>query len=109
MTFANSFYDRLLSRLSEASGLKYIPKYGHFPGPLSRLSEASGLKSIRCKSSCRRHLVSPLRGEWIEIIPFALLFLALVVSPLRGEWIEIHLPRKFLSESYGLASQRRVD
>ena len=34
-------------------------------------------------------IVSPLRGEWIEMIAISLDGEALGVSPLRGEWIEM--------------------
>ena len=55
----------------------------------SRLSEASGLKLVLAFEATDVVLVSPLRGEWIEIFYSIAGGSGSCVSPLRGEWIEI--------------------
>ena len=96
------------SRLSEASGLKSRGDRNRPGRVLSRLSEASGLKLHAANTFANAALVSPLRGEWIEI--------CLACCSVRGS------PSR-LSEASGLkssisvtrtvamclASQRRVD
>ena len=76
-----------MSRLSEASGLKYPCITLNIIAFKSRLSEASGLKLFLQNDRHAAERVSPLRGEWIEII--------FTKRPARCR--------------AGLASQRRVD
>ena len=53
--------------------------------------------------------VSPLRGEWIEIGATCTRTSSLWVSPLRGEWIEMKETKAAKEKAARLASQRRVD
>ena len=52
------------------------------------------MKSLHMLAGARACRVSPLRGEWIEIISDRAALLLPFVSPLRGEWIEIMWPAR---------------
>ncbi len=53
--------------------------------------------------------VSPLAGEWIEILRPLSCYAPMAVSPLAGEWIEIVLSTCVLSLRQCLAPRGRVD